>query len=274
MMRRIAAVPVLGLLIATASLAIAQPADSGSAWIDEPLGWLVIIDTPVTVTAHATNPLGVARMRLDVDGVEVANVSTGSDTLETAVFEWEPPGSGTYLLEVFGAGDDQLWGQPGTVVVTVVLGETTTTTVETTTTTNATTTSTTRPTTTTTTSPTTTTKPPVTTTSATTTSTTTTTQCLLGNPSPAGPTGTLSSPFATLTWAYSGCREPEEFEIHLTQEPSFLRFDTYSMSGDGRSLGVGPLACGTWYWRLRTYDLGSYGPISGTGSFEVLLRGC
>ncbi len=284
--RRLASLPIAALLVLTGQLAQAQDG-GGKVWIDQPLGAVVITWTPVTVTAHATHPAGVTEVRLAVDGGTVAAVAAGGEMLETVEMSWAPPGSGVYLIEVSGFGGGE-WGSPGSVVVTVDLGETevttttapsTTTTPRATTTTSATTTTTTPRTTT---STTTTTTTPRTTTTSTTTSTTTTTTtprtttttstttCNLGTPSPAGVSGTGTfSP--TVSWSYSACREPEEFEIQVSRTTDFLRLEWEGLAaGDQRSTTVGVGAdCTTYYWRIRTYDLGSYGPWSGVSSFFV-----
>ncbi len=270
--RRLASLPIAALLVLTGQLAQAQDG-GGEVWIDQPLGAVVITWTPVTVTAHATHPAGVTKVRLAVDGGTVAEVAAGGETLETVEMSWAPPGSGVYLLEVSGFGGGE-WGIPGSVVVTVDLGETevittsastTTTPRATTTTTSTTTTTTPRTTTTSTTTSTTTT----TTTTAPTTTTSTTT-CNLGTPSPAGVSGTGTfSP--TVSWFYSACREPEEFEIQVSRTTDFLRLEWEGLAaGDQRSTTVDvPADCTTYYWRIRTYDLGSYGPWSGVASFSV-----
>ncbi len=258
-MRTPALLAMIMLLVTMA--AWARAADhGGTAWIDQPLGWVPITSVPVTVTAHATHPSGVDEVRLDVDGETVANHGAGGETLETVEFSWNPPGAGTYLLEVFGATQGE-WGEPGSVIVTVVGDETAPTTTSTTsTTTPRSTTSTTTSTTSTTTT---------TTTTTTSTTTTTTTVCGLGVPSPAGVSGT-DTYFPTVSWSYNGCREPEEFEIQVSRTPEILRPESTWASGDSRSSSVSVSANCTWYyWRIRTYDLGSYGPWSGTSSFYV-----
>jgi len=284
MIRRLAALPIVGLLVATGSWALAQSA-GGKGWIDQPLGSVIITSTPVAVTAHLTHPAGVTEARLVVNGEEIEQKPAGGETLETVEFSWEPPGSGEYLLEVFGFGGGG-WGFPGSVLVIVVLdGETTTTTIIDSTTTTASTTTTkpatttTKPSTTTTKPSTTTTKPSTTTTSSsstttssttTTVPTTTTTLCELGVPSPSGESGT-NTLNPTLYWSYPGCQEPEEFEIQVSRDAGFLRSEWLGSAGDyERSVQVSVGAnCTTYYWRIRTYDLGSYGPWSSASSFFI-----
>lgn len=266
MIRRLSAIPIVALLMGVGSLALAQDGQ-GKAWIDQPLGFEVITSVPVRVTAHATHPSGVSGISLWIDGQMVSSVETEGANLETAIFEWNPPGSGTYLLEVEGNSGEGA-GVPGAVEVVVDLGDlfSSTTTVGESTTEAP---SSTAPGVTTTTS-----KPTTTTTKPTT--TTTTTVCDLGVPAPSSVSGTgTMSP--TLSWSYGGCREPEEFEVQVSRTPDFLRLESFGLApGSVRSAQMTVTAnCTTYYWRVRTYDAGSHGSWSAIGSFFVqITRTC
>ncbi len=258
--------------------ALAQSVQTGDAWIDSPLPGSVLPLGPVAVIAHTADSTGIVTGRLDVNGVTVATVEPSNlwGTLADLRFEWVPTDPGFYELAVYGQARNGTWTPPGLTRVEIVgSGPASTTT---TSTTRPPTTTTTRPTTTT--LPTTTTVPPTTTlppttTTTTTIATTTTTRCVIGIPSPTGPSEVQRSKTVLLSWTYSGCAV-EEFEIQLSREPGFARIEqTGAAGGELRSLPVTLPDCGTWYWRIRTYDLGVAGPWSGPGSFSVDTgRGC
>lgn len=204
--------------------------------------------------------------------------------MEFAEFNWAPSAPGLHLLEVHGRGRGD-WGSPASVVVEVVggnIGEGSTTTISGGTTTSTETTGDSAATTTSVAKTTTSTKPatttsvattttPATTTPATTTSaSTTTTVCDLAVPSPQGPAGAdTTSP--TLTWTYSGCREPDGFEVQVSRTADFARLEWQgSVSGGARSVQVSVGAnCVTYYWRIRTYDKRVFGAWSAVSSFFV-----
>jgi hypothetical protein len=205
---------------------IAVPTPEARAWFDVPLaGEVVPVGTTVEIVAHATDADGVDVVELRVDGDEETTVTGGGASLVTVELAWDPPGAGTYQLEVRGLDEADHAGEPGVVTVTVGEAEdaTTTTTAapgsssstsstDTSVTTDTTTTTapsgptTTRP------GPTTTTPGATTTTSR---STTTTTSCARSAPtlvSPPNGSSTRAAP--TLTWAYSGC-EVDAFRVEV-----------------------------------------------------------
>jgi hypothetical protein len=204
--RRLAAASVMALLLGS-GVALAQAAPDGRAWVDAPLGWVLINSVPVEVVGHAADPDLVIEMRLDVDGVTVAStVPEGfGQGLATASFEWTPEASGVHVLEVFGRDTSGEWGVPGRVRVRVELeSPTTTTTTPRTTTTIRSTTTTTRASISTTTAPTTTTLPTTTTTERPTTTTTepvrsTTTTTLPTTTTTERPTTTTTEPVRSTT---------------------------------------------------------------------------
>ncbi|MEZ5175137.1 MAG: hypothetical protein R2823_02910 [Acidimicrobiia bacterium] len=249
-MRRTTAV-VTASLVAASVLGIALRSGAATpgtsrSWIDAPLDGTVVTKAAVEVTAHATDPSGVTAARLTVNGTDAGETDLGGETLHTVAFSWTAPGSGLYTFEVAARNADGEWGASAAVDVLVNLGDL----VDTTTTTDASTT---------TTVPTTTTIPP-----------TTTTICALGVPVPGSVTGTvLLTP--TVHWSYSGCREPEEFEIEVSRDPGFLRNEWLGYAGGEErqvTISVGTY-CATYYWRIRTHDLGDEGPWSPVNSFFV-----
>lgn len=275
--RLLGGLAVLALVVGSTTWALASGASGVRVWVDQPMDDVVIVKTPVVVTAHLGDSSGVDAARLAVDGVVVATLQLGNQTLETAVFEWAPTSPGLHLLEVSGHTGGE-WGSPASVVVSV--GETTapTTVIASTTTTvdEATTTSVSRSTTTTTKSMTTTTKPATSTstpaTSIPTTSTSTTTSCGLGVLSPGAVSG-VNTLTPTLRWGYTGCREPDGFEIQVSRTSDFARLEWQgSTSGSSRSAQVAVGAnCVTYYWRIRIYDNRVDGSWSGVSPFFVQI---
>ncbi len=281
--RRIAAATILAVMV-VAGAAVAMGSSTGAAWIDSPLAWHVVGSVPVPIVAHAADPGGVTAVRFDVDGATVAVVETAGNPLELARFSWTPPASGIYVVAVSGQGPGGEWGVPAIVELSVDLDAGSSLTTgsssslpSTTSSVGATSTSAAPPgttattvTTTTSTTVTTTTSTTVTTTTSTTSSSTTSTTCTLGTPS----TGSVSSTNTfspTVGWTYSACREPESFEIQVSRAADFVRSEWVgSAAGDQRATSVSVGAnCTTYYWRIRTVDLGSFGPWSSPGSFFV-----
>jgi hypothetical protein len=266
--RRLAALSVVVPLVALGSLALAQ-SGGGRGWIDQPLASVVITSAPVAVTAHLTHPAGVTEARLVVNGADVEQKPAGGETLETLQFSWVPPEAGEYLLEVFGFGGGQ-WGTPGAVLVNVQVGGEISATTDSTAGTESTNTTMTL-------SSTTTTRPGTsTTTTRPSTTTTTTTPCSLGVPSPRG-VSDADSFDPTLWWTYSGCQEPEGFEIQVSRSTDFTRLEWSGATGGSAGSVVASVGsdCTTYFWRVRTYHLGDYGSWSSTGSFFIqTIRSC
>jgi hypothetical protein len=281
----------LGLLAVLAGLLLAgsvraQTAPDGVAWIDAPLATSIAVLTPVDIVAHASDPDGVVELRLDVNGVTNTSVSpaSGDDSLATARMSWTPDAAGSYRLEVVPRDSDGQWGSPGIVRVTVVAGDSTTTTSSTSSVPEGGSPSTSRPeaastTTKPVTSPPPTPPPPATTTPPVTTTTAppvATTVCNVGGVSPAG-VGRTDTLTPVLSWSYGGCREPEQFQLQVSRDSSFARIEQEGGGGPGsRNWTASPLAdCTTYFWRIRTYDVGTYGAWSGAASFRVqTVRGC
>lgn len=280
-MRRVTAlVTVAGLVVVGAVRA--APAADGQAWIDAPLSGTVVGPAAVEVVAHATDPDGVAEVRLDVDGVTVASVvpPDAGEPLVTASLAWTPAEPGLHRLEVFGRDRSGEWGSPGRVRVSVDLGDgsTTTTSVATTTVTTTlvpdpTTTLPTRPGTT---MPTTTAPPVTTSTVPRTTVPPATTVCAVGEPTPSGAAGT-DTLTPRLSWTYAGCREPAQFDVQVSRDAGFARVETSgSVGGGSRTWTSDPLSdCTSYFWRVRADDGGSPGPWSSAASFTVqTVRSC
>jgi len=289
-------VKILAVAIALVSLLTGSITVSAArVWIDDPLPESVHPVAPVQIVAHAFDEAGVASVTFSVDGDVIAEITPAGagNRFVTVRAQWDPPGPGIYLLQVRGLAPDETGGAAASAVIeiegppppstTTTVAPATTqpttttqpaTTTSTTSTSTTTTTTSTTSTTTTTTSTSTTTTSTSTTTTSTTAPTTTTTSCDLGVPTPTGPSGTVTNPSPTLTWSYNGCREPMEFEIQVSRDSTFTRVEYPGMApGDVRSFPVGPLACDTWYWQIRTLDPDT-GPFSGVASFTVAGPDC
>ena len=100
--------------------AVGALAPEARAWIDTPLDGAVLpVGVPVEIVAHATDKDGVALMTLRVDGVEEMTVTGGGGSLVTVPITWDPPGQGTYELEVIGEDDQGGTGDAGAATVTI-----------------------------------------------------------------------------------------------------------------------------------------------------------
>ena len=117
------------LLLALGLGAVAAGPGMPKAWIDDPLAWTTITSVPVTVVAHATDPDGVAAVRLSVDGAPVVTADASGDALVTVELPWTPPGPGVFIIEVVGIDASGEEGAPASAPIRVVTGEETTTTV-------------------------------------------------------------------------------------------------------------------------------------------------
>jgi len=108
------AVFVLGCMILWAC---ATAGSGPQAWIDYPLNNADVPLAPLSITAHATHPDGVASIEFIVDGEQIAAIDVSSRLLEDATFEWTPLGVGKYTIEVRGLDTA---GNPGMHAVAIV----------------------------------------------------------------------------------------------------------------------------------------------------------
>jgi hypothetical protein len=244
-MKRIIAFVAVGVVVVSGAVAaFGQTANPASAWIDKPLGWVTIHDSPVGILAHVADPAGVGKAAFAVDGRVVDEVDTAGATLEVVEFSWSPEESGIYELRV--TGFDTAGNRGGESSITVVVDLETPDTTTTTSTTSSTTTP--------------------------TTAGTTTSTCSIGTPTATGPTGTVTTDMPTLTWTYSGC-EPEYFEVQIADVPDFGSiWASEYVASPGRqwTVTVHPLEnCDTFYWRVRRWEEAGVGPWSNVGTFDV-----
>ncbi len=254
-------------------------ADSGSAaWIDAPLDGTELTPAAVHVTGHGTDPSGVVRLTLLIDGTPSQSLDTSGAAIETGHFAWQAtPGTHQLVLLSLGASGTEASSAP--IVITVLdrmpeIEDPTTTQPEVTTTTSLDgTTTTVPPTTTPTTTPPTTTPPSTSppTTSPPSTSPPTTT-CPLSAPTLVSPPdGFVTSPFVPappLTWSYNGC-PVNQFVIELARNNTFtegLQTQTFPSSTFEWNV-VNGLAQGQWYWRVRGFNRPMTGPWSSTWGF-------
>lgn len=269
----LAAVAGAALTLVFVDPTVATPPPVAQAWIDEPLHGSTHPEGEIELTAHATDPDGVAEVRLTIDGDEVhVEVASGEDELVTVETTWEPPGPGTYELAAVaedegghaGAGATATFtvGDPGapTTTSTTAPGDPTTT--STSAPGDPTTTETTEPGETTTTGSTGTTRPPATTTTRPPT-TTTAAPCRPSVPRLVSPGDDQAVPTRTprLTWSYSGCG-PSSFTVQVSSNDQFLSARgvyLHSVTVDGAAGNViwpQALQCETHYWRVRATAAG------------------
>lgn len=256
-------------LVAIAGLgALVIGASSSTVWLDAPLDESVVpLENAVSVVGHVSDSGAVTVARLDVDGVTTAeaNLDSSPGQLTTVQFSWQPPSPGTHILALWASDATGDWAGPAIATITVAGAV-------------ATTTLTVPPTTTTLPAPTTT-APPVTTTT-TPPATTTTTTCEFDAPEPLAPAdGSVSSlPFVPLSWGYHGCRLSIEFDVEVSNTPSFIEVVASSSipasSVSGGEWTTPALGCDTYWWRVRPRTHDATGPWSTPWSLTVTLRGC
>lgn len=98
---------VMGLLVcmllaACGGAAPQSDAESGpQVWIDAPLPGDTLMLEPYTLVAHASSPAGIQSFEFSMDGeLLAAPESDSGDNLSYAEYTWDPPGPGSYILEV------------------------------------------------------------------------------------------------------------------------------------------------------------------------------
>lgn len=261
----------LTLALLSAAAALALPA-SRSVWIDRPLdGSSYVEGFTVPVTAHATSDTTVEAFRLEVDGASISEKRVGVPAGELAMveLEWVAARSGVHVLAVWAVTGDGEVG-PALATVEVVTDPTIVSTTSTSTTTTPTPTSTSVPPATTTTTS----KPPSSTTTVLPTTTTTAPPCEFSAPTlvAPGPDARVTNPFVTMSWDYTGCRLPLEFNIEVATNPDFTVVADSANVADTQHTST--LGCGTYWWRVRALTFDDVGPWSSTRSFSVFLRSC
>jgi Bacterial Ig domain len=268
----------------------ATPPPMAQAWVDHPFDGSSLPDQgSVAIIVHATDPDGVAQVAVSIDDETIDTQDLAGDAeLVTIETTWEPPGPGTYELEVVGEDGDGEAGRPGIATFTVgdpPAGD------ESTTTTQPAATSTTEGTdpdattttaaagpadpTTTTEGSTQTTAPRVTTTTRPT--STTVAPCRpdtprLVNP-PNGQDVTTRTP--RLTWDHSGCR-PDRFTVQVADNLGFVAdrgsyVHRVDVPGLARNITWEPLRCDTtYYWRVRAVAPGGMSAWSRVRSIDLV----
>lgn len=276
-----------GLTLVLVDPSDATPTPVALAWVDRPLDGSSVEVADVRLIAHATDPDGLDRVVLTIDGVEVHTEPGDGQTLVTVDTTWTPPGPGTYALVAVGTDGTGHDGEQATATFTV--GEpddrtTTTTAPDGTTTTDATTgeettTSSSTPTTAgpgsttpTTQGSTSTTRPPP----------TTTPSCRPATPAPRSPADgsrVLQGDGVRITWNYAGCG-PERFRVQVSNRTDFTivsRTDylrSIDVPGDLLYADWELLSCGSgvrrYHWRLQAIDSGGSSAWTAIRSFDVV----
>jgi len=275
-------VKLLGIFAVLAALLAGSitPASSPRSWIDDPLPGSVLPAAPVEIVAHSFDDAGVVAIVLSVDGDTVSEVvpSGAGDRFVMVRMQWDPPGPGSYLLQIQGRASDRTLGSSATAVIQIgaTVEETTTTTVGKTTTTSIGTTTTTAPVSTSTTSSTvattTTSTLPATTTMPLT--TTTTTSCGIVAPVATTPVdGSAVGSTVTLGWSYGDC-DPAAFTVQVSIARDFSSVESGgTVAGSARSW-TATVRCGLdYFWRVRAEGVDT-GPWSSTSWFTTNTRGC
>jgi len=111
-------VPLLGFV--SPGVVVAPPS---RAWFDAPLPGATIPRAPLAVVGHATDPDGVARLELAVDGEVLAmhevTAVGGSNVLAMARLRWRSPTPGRHVLTLTGIDEGGERGYPARIVVQV-----------------------------------------------------------------------------------------------------------------------------------------------------------
>ena len=211
----------------------------GRSWVDAPLEPVVLtVGETLTVTAHSTDPDGVARMLLLVDEEVADSQDVDGDTLEFVRLTRTPTEPGTYVLSVWGStAGGRMSAVPGTMTVTVVGRATTTTTAA----------------------------PP---------QTTTTVACdpmVVTAPPLFTPANNATLPEGSVhfSWGMPGCSVIDRFEIQI--DPS-AAFPSPVLEGyvdmPATSFTAHDLPQDCLYWRVRALRLDTVGPWSAIRAFS------
>lgn len=245
---------LLGAAILITSTALVLAATPQTVWLDAPLdGSVAEVGDLVQIVGHVTHPDGVSFARIDVNGerLERANLGSGPGDLVTVESVWEPTEPGTYVISLRAMSITDGWQGPVTATVTVNGDEPPPASA---TSTSTSTTS---------------------TTSSTTTSSTTSPPCVFTPPDPAAPADGSTTPLVanTLSWTYSGCRPALEFQIEVSSTPTFL--EIFASATVATTDWLTPsLACDTYWWRVRPKTFDDVGPWSTPWSYTISNRGC
>lgn len=92
-------------------------ASGPQTWIDFPLDNAVLPLKTLSITAHATDLNGVAKIEFYVDGILYSEVTVGGERLEDATVEWTPPRMGRFALEARGVNSS---GSAGTQAMAII----------------------------------------------------------------------------------------------------------------------------------------------------------
>ena len=113
--------PLLALLLAACNLPLSLNVVA-RAWIDAPLdGSQVPLGAPVSLSFHASDQSGVARIETSVDGV-VLHTLDNPDPKQLLVYltdVWTPISPGVHVIRVRAQNTAGIWGDPDQVSVTV-----------------------------------------------------------------------------------------------------------------------------------------------------------
>lgn len=91
------------------------------SWIDAPLNGSNLPLAAVEVVSHSTNPGGISKVELSVDGAIVGTAANSDmgQTLLVARMEWKPSAPGNYTIMVRAQDSSGNWGSHAKSVVTI-----------------------------------------------------------------------------------------------------------------------------------------------------------
>lgn len=115
--------PILFIPILAACAAPATPAASSpQAWIDAPLEGSSLPLGPIDVLAHGADPGGVSQMELTINGRPEGSPSLpeGGTSLVHVTWNWDPPGPGSYMLQVRSRDLAGTWSPPAQARIDIV----------------------------------------------------------------------------------------------------------------------------------------------------------
>jgi hypothetical protein len=124
-MAKRAILPILAAAIIASSLpaVLAAGATKPKAWIDRPLPGQILPLGPTVVTVHAASDLGIAKVRILVEGIPAAELTAPTGDLVTFDWTWQPPGPGSQLLTIVAEATGGSPSEPVSVAVTFVDGD-------------------------------------------------------------------------------------------------------------------------------------------------------
>ena len=106
------------MLLATLLVSCGGEYSGPQVWIDQPLeADNPFPQAPLTIQAHASDLDGVSKMTFWVDDEVVSTFNLEGNRLEESIYEWNPPGPGTYLVSIEAKDNGNNSGVPARVEI-------------------------------------------------------------------------------------------------------------------------------------------------------------